>query len=233
MFHFKELYTVHGKRVIRTNGVPAFDKCSHRPAYENIVPDVLIQRIIASPKAQEAVASILKKWQELNEDPKAFTAFLNSINVDTNIIGALKAWGIIIQLPNESRMSFLEFLLQPQYHHHFSALLGEEGIYTLNKEIDLRGYLHEVGVLCRLLKAYRVGSRDLKSDVDVLCEVDQDGQDMDPADKEKLYELYGANMYLDLTLYTLSPDGLTVTWTNKGHLLVVWWLLSCNSIMPP
>jgi hypothetical protein len=33
-------------------------------------------------------------------------------------------------------------------------------MFELNKEIDLRGYLHEVGVLCRLVKAYRVGSQD-------------------------------------------------------------------------
>ncbi len=197
---------------------------------DSIIPPKIVCRILLSPLAQKATAPVLEKWYALKQDLMAFTVFLKSINVDTNIIGALKAW---IQLPNESRMSFLEFLLQPQYHHHFSALLGEESIYTLNKEIDLRGYLHEMGVLCSMLKAYRVGSRDLKSDVDVLCEVDQDGQDMDPADKEKLYELYGANMSLDLTLYTLSPDGLTVTWTNKGHLLVVWWLLSCNSIMLP
>jgi hypothetical protein len=230
MYHFNKLYTDRGDRATKDNGVPAFDKRSHTSKYNDIIPDELIRRIIASPKAQEAVASILKELEKLKGDLNAFTTFLKSIKVDTNVIGALKAWSMI-QAPDESKISFLEFLLQPQYHHHFSALLGAEGILALNIEIDLRGYLHEVGVLCRLLKAHRVGSQDKGSDVDVMSKVDHIGEQLDPEDRAKLQELYGTN--LDLTLFTTSPDGLTVTWTNKGHLLVVWWLLSCNGIMPP
>ena len=239
MIGFRCLFTVSCDRATKDNGVPAFHKESHTPKYDNIIPDELIRRIIASPKAQEAVASILKEWEavasilkeweEVKGGLKAFTAFLKSINVDTNIIGALKAWSMI-PAPDESKISFLEFLLQPSYHHHFSALLGAEGIMALNKEIDLRGYLHEVGVLCRLLKAQRVGSQGKGSDVDVMGEVEKPGEELDPEDMAKLEELYGIDP--DLTLFT-SPDGKTVTWASKGHPSVVHFLMSCSGIMPP
>ena len=227
MLDYSKLFTVNDKRTTKENGVPLFNKFSHTAKYDSIIPDELMCRILLSPLAQKAIAPVLEKWHELKQDLKAFTTFLKSINVDTNIIGALNAWD---KLPVESRMSFLKFLLQPQYHHHFSALLGQENVLALNIEIDLRGYLHEMKVLCRLVKAHRIGSQGLKSDVDVLCEVDQDGQDMDPDDRDKLQKLYGTD--LDLTLYTLSSDGKTVTWTNKGREIVVQFLLSCNGIMP-
>jgi hypothetical protein len=230
MVNFCALFTVRGDRTTKPNGVPAFDKRSHRPEYDNIVPDELIRRIIASPKAQEAVASILQKWEKVKEDLKAFTAFLKSINVDTNIIGALKAWSMI-PAPDKSKISFLEFLLQPQYHHHFSAILGAEGILALNKEIDLRGYLHEVGVLCRLLKAHRIGSRDKDGDVDLMVKVDHEAQELDPKDLAELQKEHGIN--LDLTLFTLTHDGLSVLRASKGEPLVTQFLLSYNGIMPP
>jgi hypothetical protein len=230
MIKFTNLYTNRGDRATKDNGVPAFDKRSHRPEYNDIIPDEIIRRILASPKAQEAVASILKEWEEVNRDLKAFTAFLTFINVDTKIIGALKAWSMI-QAPLESKISFLEFLLQPQYHHHFSALLGADGILALNIEIDLRGYLHEVGVLCRLLKAHRVGSQDKGSDVDLMCHVDQIGKELDPEDNAKLEKLYGTG--LDITMYTMTPDDKTVANTSKGHPSVVQFLMSCSGIMPP
>ena len=230
MIDFTKLFTVRGDRATKDNGVPAFHKESHTPKYNDIIPDELIRRVLASSKAQEAVASILKEWEKLKGDLNAFTTFLKSIKVDTNVIGALKAWSMI-QAPDESKISFLEFLLQPQYHHHFSVILGAEGIVALNIEIDLRGYLHEVGVLCRLLKAHRVGSQGKGSDVDVMGEVDHIGEQLDPEDMAKLEELYGIDP--DLTLFTLSPDGQTVTWTNKGHPLVVHLILWLNDIMPP
>jgi hypothetical protein len=224
MTDFGCLFTVRG-RTTTTNGVPAFDKKSHIPNYDNIVPDELVYRILASTTAQEAVASILEGWEKAKGDLKAFTSFLNEMKVVTNIIGAFKAWG------DESKMSFLEFLLQPAYHHHFSALLGKEGMIALNKEIDLRGYLHEVGVLCRLIKAHRIGSQHQGSDVDLMCMVNQVGDELDPEDMTELQTLYGTEQNLDPTLYTLSPDSQTVAKTSKGRPLVVHFLLSCNGIM--
>jgi hypothetical protein len=231
MVNFSRLYTTVSGNRAKNNGVPAFHKESHTPKYNEFIPDKLIERILASPKAQkaqEALGPILQKWEEVKGDLKAFTADLKS-KVDTNIIGALKAF--LIHAPIESKMPFIEFLLQPQYHHHFSALLGEEGILALNIEIDLRGYLHEVGVLCRLLKAHRVGSQDKGSDVDLMCHVNQIGGELDPDDLIMLQKRYGTN--LDLTFFTLSSDGKTVTGASKGDPLVVHFLLSCSRIMSP
>jgi hypothetical protein len=228
MVNFSKFYTVSLVRAKEENGVPAFDKQSHRPKYEDIIPDEIVRRIRLSPLAQEAVSHILGKWEKVKWDPNAFTAFLNDMKVSTNIIGALKAWS-----SHESKMPFIEFLLQPSYHHHFSAILGKEGILALNMEIDLRGYLHEVGVLCRLLKAYRIGSQHQGSDVDLLCHVNQIGEQLDPENQEKLEEENGTNLVLDITLYTLSLVGKTVVWASKGHPLVVQFLLSCNGVMPP
>jgi hypothetical protein len=230
MVNFRWLFTVRDSRAKKENGVPAFHKNSHTTKYNEVIPDELIQRICASPFAQKALVPILQKREEVKGDLKAFTVFLKSINVDTNIIGALKAWGMI-HAPIESKMPFIEFLLQPSYHHHFSAILGEEGILALNIEIDLRGYLHEVRVLCRMLKAYRIGSQHQGSDVDLMCHVNKMGEQLDPEDQKSLEEEYGTN--LDLTFFTTSLDGLTVTDTSKGHPLIVWWLLSCNGVMPP
>jgi hypothetical protein len=227
MINLFVLFTVSGNRVIKENKVPIFEQFSHRPKYSDVVPDELIRRICASPNAKEAFDPVLTKWDDVNKDPAAFTTFLKSIGVETKIIGALKAWDK--RTEQEANMSFLEFLLQPQYHHHFSALIGKERMLALNMEIDLRGYLHEVGVLCRLVKAYRVGSHDKGSDVDLMCAVDQLGEELDPENMAELQKEYGPD--LDLTLYTLSPDGTTVTWTSKGRLLVTHFLLSLNGIM--
>jgi hypothetical protein len=178
MIDFFELFTVSGNRVIKENKVPIFEQFSHRPKYSDVVPDELIRRICASPNAKEAFDPVLTKWDDVNKDPAAFTTFLKSIGVETKIIGALKAWDK--RTEQEANMSFLEFLLQPQYHHHFSALIGKERMLALNMEIDLRGYLHEVGVLCHLKKEHRIGSQHQGSDVDLMCCVDQMGQQLDP-----------------------------------------------------
>lgn len=246
MVKFDHLFTVPGDRAKKENGVPAFHKECHRPKYNMFIPDELIRRISASEIAHNASVAILKKWEEavvktekavvgkteeMKRDLKGFTAYLKSNKVDTNIIGALKEWS-----SQQANIPFIEFLLQPSYHHHFSAILGKEGILALNIEIDLRGYLHEVGVLCRLLKAHRIGSMNgmfaPRSDVDLLCHVNQIGEELDPDDHESLEKEYNSEQNLDRTFFTLSPDNKTVAETSKGHPSVVHFLLSCNGIMP-
>ena len=285
MVDLGKLFTHKDKRATKKNGVPAFERFSHRPTYINVVPDEIIVRICKSEIAHNAIDPILEewekangdpkrcgnvsanlvgvlkvwtshkemsfpeylqkyhsdlsvltadenllmlvlqKWQELKEDQDAFNAFMNEKTLDNKIADALKAWTLL------KAMSFLEFLLQPPYHQHFSTLLGEEGMEALNKEIKLREYLHEVGVLCRLLKAYRIGSQREGSDRDVVVKVNKPGHELDSADIENLQKLYGPK--LDITLYTISPDGKTVVWVSKGHPLIVQFLLWCNDIMPP
>lgn len=243
MVDFRKLFTVKSGRD-KENGVPAFEKLSHKHKYRYVVPDRLMQLILASSKAHEAINPVFKRWEEMDANIKSlsadktlvsklkqeFTAFLASIGVGSNLIGALNEWKMI-HLPTESKMTFLEFLLQPEYHCHFLAILGEERIFELNKEIDLRGYLHEVGVLCRLLKAHRVGSQDPGSDVDILCHVEHMGQELDPDDQKQLVTNFGHEH--DITLFTTTKDGQKVETSSKGEPWIVQFLCSCNGIMPP